>query len=62
MLEIWKSSLKSELIDHDVSPGREGISENRPDRLEQAMERVVQRTSAFIRTSARIGEEFRIQS
>ena len=47
MLEIRKPSLKSELIDNDVSSGREGIPEDRPDRLEQAMERVVQRTSAF---------------
>jgi hypothetical protein len=62
VLEIRKPSLESQLIDYDVNFGREGISEDSPDRLEQAMERVVQGTSAFIRPSARIVEEFWNQS
>ena len=51
MLKIGKLPMISEMVERDVRPGREGISEDRPDRLEQALDRVAQRASAIVRAA-----------
>jgi hypothetical protein len=40
-----------EMVEPYVRLGREGIPEDRPDWLEQALERVVQKTSAIVRAA-----------
>jgi len=46
MQEIRQSAMITEMIERDVGPRRQRIAKQCPDRLEQGLERIVQKASA----------------